>query len=134
VRNHARNRMGMALLKGKKPTPEEFNALADAASPDSLVARRFALEAERFVRGDRSGAAALKATLASRRNNHDRFAAVARGNLPFEAALPISGDIAALGSGEALKGSVFPPFGRTICIEGLWVLHEIWPKPKRQAP
>ena len=61
--------MGMALLKGKKPTPEEFNELADAASPDSLVARRFALEAERFVRGDRSGAAALKATLASWRNN-----------------------------------------------------------------
>jgi hypothetical protein len=63
--------MGMALLKGKKPTPEEFNELADAASPDSLVARRFALEAERFVRGDRSGAAALKATLASWRNNHE---------------------------------------------------------------
>ena len=84
MRNHAHNRMGMALLKGKKPTPQEFNELADAASPDSLVARRFALEAERFVRGDRSGAAALKATLASWRNNHDRFAAVARGNPQLE--------------------------------------------------
>ena len=36
-----------------------------------------------------------KATLASR-NNHDRFAAVATGNPRFEAALPISADIAAL--------------------------------------
>ena len=55
------------------------------------MARRFALDAERFVRGDHSGAA-LKATLASR-NNHDRFAAVATGNPQFEAALPISADI-----------------------------------------
>ena len=61
------------------PTPQEFNELADAASGDSLVARRFALDAERFVRGDHSVATGLKATLASR-NNHDRFAAVARGN------------------------------------------------------
>ena len=30
------------------------------------------------------------------RNNHDRFAAVARGNPELEAALPISADIAAL--------------------------------------
>ena len=66
-------------LKGKAPTPQEFNELADAASADSLVARRFALDAERFVRGDRSGAAALKANLTSWRNNHDRFAAVAKG-------------------------------------------------------
>lgn len=96
VRNHAHNRMGAMLLKGIKPTPQEFNELADAASADSLVARRFAVDAERFVRGDRSGTAALKATLASWRNNHDRFAAVARGNPKLEAALPISADIAAL--------------------------------------
>ena len=92
VRNHAHNRMGTALLKGKKPTPQELNELADAASADSLVARRFALDAERFVRGDRSAAAALKATLSSWRNNHDRFAAVPQ----LEAALPISADIAAV--------------------------------------
>ena len=96
VRNHAHNRMGTALLKGKTPTPQEFNELADAASPDSLVARRFALDAARFVRGDRSGAAALKATLTSWRNNHDRFATVAKGRPQLEAALPISADIAAL--------------------------------------
>jgi len=35
--------------------------------------QRFALDSERFVRCDHSGAAALKATLASR-NNHGRFA------------------------------------------------------------
>jgi hexosaminidase len=69
VRNHAHNRAALAILKGKAPTPQQFNELADAASADSLVARRFALDAERFVRGDRSGAAALKATLASWRNN-----------------------------------------------------------------
>ena len=96
VRNHAHNRMGTALLKGKKPTSQELNELPDAASPDSLLARRFELDAQRFVRGDRSGAAALKAILASWRNNHDRFVAVARANPQLEAALPISGDIAAL--------------------------------------
>src|SRR4029453_4462809 len=82
VRNHAHNRIGTALLKGEKPAPQEFNELADAASPDSLVARRFALDAERFVRGDRSGAAALKATLTSWRDNHERVAAVATGEAP----------------------------------------------------
>ena len=96
VRNHAHNRTGVALLQGKKPAPQELNELADAASPDSPVARRFALDAERFVRGDRAGAAVLKATLTLWRNNHDRFTAVARGNAQLEAALPISADIAAL--------------------------------------
>lgn len=96
VRNHAHNHVGTALLKGQEPTQQEFNELADAASPDSLVARRFELDAERFVRGDRSDAAALKATLASWRDNHDQFAAVAKGNPGLEAALPISADIAAL--------------------------------------
>jgi hexosaminidase len=80
----------------KKPAPQELNELPDAASPDSLVARRFDLEARRFVRGDRSNGAALKADLASWRDNHDRFAAVARGNPHLETALPISADIAAL--------------------------------------
>jgi hexosaminidase len=60
VRNHAHNRVGMALLKGESPAPQELNELAVAASPDSLVARRFGLEVGRFVRGDRSSAAALK--------------------------------------------------------------------------
>lgn len=87
----------LAILKKEKaPPPQEFNELADAALPDSLVARRFELDADRLVRGDRSGAAALKATLTSWRNNHDRFAAVARGKPQLEAALPISADIAAL--------------------------------------
>src|SRR5262245_3344427 len=78
VRNHAHNHGTLAIVKGKAPTPQQFNALADAASADSLVARRFALDAERFGRGDRSGAAALKANLASWRHNHNRFATVAR--------------------------------------------------------
>jgi hexosaminidase len=96
VPNHAHNRMGTGLLKGKKPELQNYNELADAASPDSPVARRFELDAERFVRGDRSDAAALKATLISWRNNHDRFTSVAKGNPNLEAALPISAGIAAL--------------------------------------
>jgi hexosaminidase len=96
VRNHAHNHGVLALLTGKVPTPQQFNELADAALADSLVVRRFALDAERFVRGDRSDAAALKANLTSWRNNHDRFAKVARGNPKLEAARPISADIAAL--------------------------------------
>jgi hexosaminidase len=51
------------------------------------------LDAERFVRGDRSGAVDLKAILASWRDNQDRFAAAAAGNPQLEAALPISADI-----------------------------------------
>jgi hexosaminidase len=96
VRNHAHNRSMLAVLKGKAPASQEFNELADAASPDSHVARRFELDAERFVRGDRSGAPALRAHLASWRNNHAAFAAVASGRPQLEAALPISADIAAL--------------------------------------
>ena len=79
-----------------KKRKQEFNELADAASPDGLVVRRFESDAERFVRGDCSGPSALKATLASWRDNHDRFAAVTKGNPQLEAALPISADIAAL--------------------------------------
>src|SRR5262245_54547940 len=96
VRNHAHNRMGTALLKGKEPAPQEFNELADAASADSLVARRFELSAERFVRGDRSGVPALKATLTSWRANHNRFLTAAAGRPLLQAALPISADIEAL--------------------------------------
>jgi hexosaminidase len=96
VRNHAHNRKALAMVKRQVPTLQEFNELADAASADSLVARHFELDAERFVRGDRSGGAALKATLIAWRDNHDRFTAVARGNPQLEAALPISADIAAL--------------------------------------
>jgi hexosaminidase len=111
VRNHAHNRTGTALLKGKKPAPQELNELADAASPDSLVARRFALDAEQFVRGERSRAAALKADLASWRGNHDRFEAIARGKPQLEAALPISTDIAAL-AGIALDAVAAIESGR----------------------
>jgi hexosaminidase len=96
VRNHAHNRGALALLKGKTPAPQESNELADAAPADSLVARHFALDVERFVGGDRSVAPALEATLISWRDNHGRFARIARGIPQLETALPISADIAAL--------------------------------------
>ena len=96
VRNHAHNHRAVARLKGQMPAAQAFNALADAAPADSLVARRFELDADQFVRGDRSGTAALKARLMSWRDNHDRFASVARGKPELEVALPISADVAAL--------------------------------------
>lgn len=99
------------LKKEKSPPPQEFNELADAALPDSLVARRFELDAERFVRSDRSGAAALKATLISWRSNHERFTTIARGKPRLEAALPISADIAAL-AGIALDAVAAIESGR----------------------
>src|SRR5215472_1500356 len=86
---------GLALLKGRAPTPQEFNELADAASTDSLVAGRFALGAERSCEATTPAPPRSRPLLPSR-NNHDRFAAVARGNPQLEAALPISADIAAL--------------------------------------
>jgi hypothetical protein len=70
-------------LNGKKPVPQDYNELADAASADSLVARRFELDVDRFKKGDRSGAAALKATLTSWCNNHDRFAESLRETRPL---------------------------------------------------
>lgn len=96
VRNHAHNHRAVARLKWQVTAPQEFNELADAALADSLVARRFELDVDQFVRGDRSRAAALKANLTSWRDNHDRFAVVARGKPQLEVALPISGDTAAL--------------------------------------
>jgi hexosaminidase len=96
VRNHAHNHRAVAMLNWQVPTQQEFNELADAALADSLVARRFELEADQFVQGDRSNATALKASLVSWRDNHDRFAALAWGKPQLEVALPISADIAAL--------------------------------------
>ncbi len=94
--HHAHNRTGVALLQGKKPVPQDYNELADAASADSLVARRFELHVDRFAKGDRSGAAASEATLTSWRHNHDRFAGIVKGNPKLETALPISTDVSAL--------------------------------------
>ena len=97
VCSDAHNHVELALLKKEKPpASQEFNELADAALPDSLVARRFELDVERFLRGDRSGAAALKETLRNWLNLHDRFSRVAKGRPMLEAALPISADIAEL--------------------------------------
>ena len=82
----------------------------------------------RAVRADHSGAAALKATLASR-NNHDRFAAVATGNPQFGAALPISAGIAALAEIGLHAGDESATFFRnarlrslfaSLCFRGRW--------------
>src|SRR5262249_51803431 len=114
VRHDAHNHAEVALLQGKTPTMQEFNELADAALPDSLVARRLELEAKRFARGAPGGAPALKANLASGRDKHDRFAAIARGKPQLEAALPISVDIAALaGIGLDAVAAIEPGRPRT---------------------
>jgi hypothetical protein len=70
------------------PIPQELSALADAASADGLIVLRFAQGAEQFCRGNHSGTAAFKTNLVSWRNNHDQFAAGARGNPQPEAVLP----------------------------------------------
>ncbi len=97
VRNHAHDRATIARWRGEQVSqPQQLDELADAASADTLVALRFQLDVERFVRGDRAGAGALAATLAAWRGNHERFAAVAKGRPKLEAALPVSADVAAL--------------------------------------
>ena len=96
VRNHAHDRLRMARLRGRAPVAQELNELADAASPNSLVALRFRMSVERFVSGDRSGVAALKAELRSWQDNHERFRVAARDRPLLEVALPISADVSAL--------------------------------------
>lgn len=84
------------MLQGKTVPPLTFGGLADAASTDSPVARRFALDVDAYLNGDRALAAGLQAQLASWRENHVRFAQVAKGRPPLEAALPVSADVAML--------------------------------------
>lgn len=84
------------MMQGKPVPPLTFGNLADAASTDSPVARRFTLDVDAYLKGDHALAAGLRARLVGWRENHVRFAEVARGRPRLEAALPVSADVAAL--------------------------------------
>lgn len=95
VRNMAHDHRIKAALAGKQIV-QPLNALADAAPVDSMVARRFAADAARYAKGDRSLAPTLSADLARWRDNDARFAAIAIGKPMLEEARPTSAQIATL--------------------------------------
>ncbi|MBB6091211.1 hypothetical protein HNQ60_000057 [Povalibacter uvarum] len=95
VRNMAHDHRIRAAARGQQ-IRQPLNALADAAPVESLVAQRFAADAQRFVSGDENLAASLRARLTRWRDNDERFAAVARGNAMLEPALPTAASIASL--------------------------------------
>ncbi len=96
VRNFAHKASVQAIFHGRPGGRQDFNQLADIASPDSLVARRFGLDVRALIGGERAGAPALKAELRMWRDNHARFLKVAEGRPMLQAAAPVSADIAAL--------------------------------------
>src|SRR5262249_36607286 len=69
----------------------------DAASTDSLEALRFTVDVDRYLEGDASRAALLRARLASWCDNEPAFATVAKGHSLLEAALETSHNLAQLG-------------------------------------
>lgn len=87
VRNMAHDHRIKAMLAGKRIV-QPLNALADTAPVDSLVARRFADEAKRYVAGERALGAPLKAQLGDWQANEARFGAIASGNPMLEPARP----------------------------------------------
>lgn len=94
VRNMAHDHRIKAMLAGQRIV-QPLNALADTAPVDSLVARRFADEATRYVAGERALGAPLRAQLSGWRDNEARFEAVASGNPMLEPARPTAALIAA---------------------------------------
>lgn len=94
VRNMAHDHRIKAMLAGQRIV-QPLNALADTAPVDSLVARRFADEAKRYVAGERALGAPLRAQLGDWRTNETRFGAIATGNPLLEPARPTAALIAA---------------------------------------
>lgn len=94
VRNMAHDHRIKAMLAGQRIV-QPLNALADAAPVDSLVARRFAEQAKRYVGGERALGAPLRAQLSDWRDMNARFGAIAAGNLMLEPARPTAASIAA---------------------------------------
>ncbi len=95
VRNMAHDQRIPAALRGQKVV-QEFNALADMAPVDSLVARNFIDRATRLAAGERQLAPALRADLQLWIANHQRFAELAKTHLALQSAVPVSADIAEL--------------------------------------
>jgi len=95
VRNMAHDHRIKAMLAGQRIV-QPLNALADAAPVDSLLARRFADEAARYVAGERGLATVLRGRLTAWRDNDARFRAAAAGRPMLEAAQSTSALIAGL--------------------------------------
>ncbi|HEX2560425.1 beta-N-acetylhexosaminidase, partial [Phenylobacterium sp.] len=85
-----------AVRKGRPPQAPKLNTLADVAAPDSVELHRLSTSVARFLRGDRTEAAALKAQLALYRDNHSRFIRAAEAAPALQDAVPVSADLAAL--------------------------------------
>jgi hexosaminidase len=95
VRNMAHDHRILAAVRGQRIV-QPFNALADAAPVDSLVAQAFVSSARKYIGGEASLEPLLRAQLSSWRDNDARFAPIARGNAMLEPALPTSASIASL--------------------------------------
>lgn len=96
VRNMAHDYRVKFLIDGERRATQSFNDLADAAPVDSMVAHRFAMNVDRFVKGDSSLIPLLKAQLQCWKENDARYRIVAKGNRKLEDALPTSAQLAEL--------------------------------------
>ena len=94
-RNLAHMHSLRAMVQGNAPLQQDLNALADVATPDSLIAYRFGVTVNAYLSGD-NGRAAGAAKLTDWRDNEVRFAQVAKRHSALEQALPISADVGEL--------------------------------------
>jgi hexosaminidase len=104
-----------AVRNGRRPQAPKLNTLADVAAPDSVEVHRLSSSVARFLGGDRTEAAALKAQLATYRDNHARFVRAAEGAPALRAALPVSADLAALAQ-AGLDAVAFIEGGRPLSL------------------
>jgi len=88
-------------LASSEPTAlTPLNRLVDAVQPESLGARRFSAQVEKFISGPiRPGAELeIRSTLTKWRDNDIQFRALAENSSFLQEALPISHDLSALGA------------------------------------
>lgn len=97
VRNMAHDHSIKAMLAGRTIV-QAFNAPADAAPVDSLTARLFTDEAQRYAAGDKSPLPSLRAKLTGWRDIDTRYAAASTGHPLLEAARPTARQIGELAS------------------------------------
>ena len=87
-------------LASSEPTAlTPLNRLVDAVQPESLGARRFSVQVDKFISGPiRPGAELeIRSTLTKWRDNDIQFRALAENSSFLQEALPISHDLSALG-------------------------------------
>ena len=124
VRHFAHDHRPPAAARGRKIV-QEFNALADAAPVDSLVARSFIARATRLAEGDRAMASVLRADFKLWIANHGRFTVAAKTHTALQSGLPASAEIAELAAvgllaTEAIEAS--QPLSAEAAVRALAVL------------